>query len=88
MEAQATQTINLLLVDDHAMFREGLARVLEKEPVRPRPLLTGDDVMAELSLPPGPLIGRILAAVGRAHAEGRVQTRAQGLALARRIAGG
>jgi two-component system nitrate/nitrite response regulator NarL len=24
--------INLLLVDDHAMFREGLARVLEKEP--------------------------------------------------------
>ena len=32
MEAQATQTINLLLVDDHAMFREGLARVLEKEP--------------------------------------------------------
>jgi len=28
----AIQTINLLLVDDHAMFREGLARVLEKEP--------------------------------------------------------
>ena len=28
----AAQTINLLLVDDHAMFREGLARVLEKEP--------------------------------------------------------
>src|SRR5262245_46662764 len=26
------QPINLLLVDDHAMFREGLARVLEKEP--------------------------------------------------------
>jgi two-component system nitrate/nitrite response regulator NarL len=25
-------TINLLLVDDHAMFRQGLARVLEKEP--------------------------------------------------------
>jgi two-component system nitrate/nitrite response regulator NarL len=24
--------INLLLVDDHAMFRQGLARVLEKEP--------------------------------------------------------
>lgn len=28
----ATQTINLFLVDDHGMFREGLARVLEKEP--------------------------------------------------------
>jgi DNA-binding NarL/FixJ family response regulator len=26
------ETINLLLVDDHAMFREGLARTLEKEP--------------------------------------------------------
>jgi two-component system nitrate/nitrite response regulator NarL len=25
-------TINLLLVDDHAMFREGLTRVLEREP--------------------------------------------------------
>jgi len=28
----AIQTIQLLLVDDHEMFREGLARVLEKEP--------------------------------------------------------
>src|SRR5579862_3245914 len=27
-----TQTINLLLVDDHAMFREGLARTFEREP--------------------------------------------------------
>jgi two-component system nitrate/nitrite response regulator NarL len=32
MEATSTQIINLLLVDDHAMFRQGLARVLEKEP--------------------------------------------------------
>src|SRR5260370_5543352 len=29
--APATQLINLLLVDDHAMFRQGLARVLERE---------------------------------------------------------
>ncbi|HMF79619.1 MAG TPA: response regulator transcription factor [Bryobacteraceae bacterium] len=27
-----TKTINLLLLDDHDMFREGLARTLEKEP--------------------------------------------------------
>jgi two-component system nitrate/nitrite response regulator NarL len=31
MEAISTQVINLLVVDDHAMFRQGLARVLEKE---------------------------------------------------------
>src|SRR5438309_1010545 len=32
MDQSATQSIRLLLVDDHAMFREGLASVLEKEP--------------------------------------------------------
>lgn len=32
MDNTAAQTINLLLLDDHEMFRQGLARVLEKEP--------------------------------------------------------
>ncbi|HYV64286.1 MAG TPA: response regulator transcription factor [Bryobacteraceae bacterium] len=32
MDNTAAQTINLLLLDDHQMFRQGLARVLEKEP--------------------------------------------------------
>ena len=32
VENSAVQQIALLLVDDHAMFREGLARGLEKEP--------------------------------------------------------
>jgi two-component system nitrate/nitrite response regulator NarL len=32
LENTAAQTINLLLLDDHEMFRQGLARVLEKEP--------------------------------------------------------
>ena len=31
MEKTTAQTINVLLVDDHAMFREGLARTLERE---------------------------------------------------------
>jgi two-component system nitrate/nitrite response regulator NarL len=32
MDSTILSTINLFLVDDHAMFRQGLARVLEKEP--------------------------------------------------------
>jgi len=32
LENTAEHPINLLLLDDHAMFRQGLARVLEKEP--------------------------------------------------------
>jgi two-component system nitrate/nitrite response regulator NarL len=32
MPEVAGKTIRLLLVDDHAMFREGVARMLEKEP--------------------------------------------------------
>lgn len=32
MTDSQAQTVNLLLVDDHEMFREGLARMLEKEP--------------------------------------------------------
>ncbi len=32
LDNTALATINVLLVDDHAMFREGLARVMEKEP--------------------------------------------------------
>jgi len=31
LEKTTAQTINVLLVDDHAMFREGLARTLERE---------------------------------------------------------
>jgi DNA-binding NarL/FixJ family response regulator len=30
MSQAAAQLINLFLLDDHAMFREGLARMLEK----------------------------------------------------------
>src|SRR5258708_37003244 len=32
LDSTITSTIRLLLLDDHAMFRQGLARVFEKEP--------------------------------------------------------
>jgi len=55
------------------------------ETVAPPPLVTGDDLMAELGLAPGPEIGRLLEAVREAQAAGEVQTREEALALARRL---
>jgi hypothetical protein len=46
------------------------------------PLVRGD----ELDLPPGPEIGRILAAIDEERAAGTISTRDDALALARRLA--
>jgi hypothetical protein len=46
------------------------------------PLVRGD----ELELPPGPEIGRILAAIDEERAAGAITTREEALALARRLA--
>jgi len=48
------------------------------------PLLRGD----ELGLPPGPEIGRILAAIDEERAVGTISTRDEALVLARRLAAG
>jgi hypothetical protein len=48
------------------------------------PLVRGD----ELELPPGPEIGRILAAIDEERAAGTISTREEALALARRLAEG
>ena len=45
------------------------------------PLVRGD----ELGLPPGPAIGRILAAIEEERAAGTITTRAEALALARAL---
>jgi len=58
---------------------------LEEQPVTRARLVTGDDVMADLSIRPGPLVGRLLAAIEEAHALGEVSTREEALALARRL---
>jgi len=55
-----------------------------EEPEVTPPLLDGHGLMRELQLTPGPLIGRLLAAIGEAQASGEITTREQALALARR----
>jgi poly(A) polymerase len=49
------------------------------------PLLTGDDLIRELDLSGGRLLGAVLTSVRRAHLEGRVQTKHEALALARSV---
>jgi putative nucleotidyltransferase with HDIG domain len=56
-----------------------------EQTVAPPVLITGDDLMAELGLDPGPQVGRLLEAVREAQAAGEVTTREQALALARRL---
>jgi poly(A) polymerase len=51
------------------------------------PLLNGDELMRALGLAPGPLVGRLLAAIDRAQAEGEISTSTEALALARSIVG-
>lgn len=48
-----------------------------------RGLLTGHDVMKELQIESGPLVGRLLKSVAQAEAQGRVRTREEALKLAR-----
>lgn len=51
------------------------------------PLLRGRDLLAELGLPEGPRVGEVLRRIEEAEREGRVSTREEALALARRCIG-
>ncbi|HLZ69512.1 MAG TPA: HD domain-containing protein [Dehalococcoidia bacterium] len=70
----------------HVDYITWLLRTLyEDETVsHPPRLLDGNDLMRELALAPGPLIGRLLEAVREAQAAGEVRDREAALALARR----
>ncbi|MBI4200273.1 MAG: HD domain-containing protein [Chloroflexi bacterium] len=59
--------------------------LVQKEPQRAHRLLTGDDLMAALRLPPGPLIGQVLEVLREAQAAGEVTTQGEALALARKL---
>lgn len=49
------------------------------------PLVTGDDLIQELDLPGGRLLGAVLTSVRRAQLEGAVSTKPEALALARSV---
>jgi len=53
--------------------------------VRPPKLLDGIELMQDLSIEPGPLVGELLEAVRLAQVEGRVTTRMDALELARQL---
>lgn len=72
----------------HAKFTaEVLRRYLQRQTAtQPVRLVNGDDLMRELGLVPGPALGRVLKAVEDAQKRGEVATRAEAIALAKKIA--
>lgn len=70
-----------------AALRPLINRYLDPEDVvaHPIPVLSGQDLMSHLNLPPSPQIGRLLAALQVARAEGLIETQGEAIAFARRI---
>ena len=60
----------------------------EREVIAPPRLIDGDELMAELGIPPGRELGRILEMIREAQAAGEVRSREDGLRLARGYLGG
>lgn len=58
-------------------------RFKEEGAISPPKLITGNDLMTELKISPGPLVGRLLEMVREAQAAGEVSTREEALDLAR-----
>ncbi|MCQ3939344.1 MAG: hypothetical protein DPW18_20210, partial [Chloroflexi bacterium] len=54
-----------------------------EEVVAPPRLLDGSDLIKELKLSPGPLIGQLLETIRENQAAGKIRNREQALALAR-----
>ena len=73
-------------IDQQRAFLEGMLQAYffkAEEVVRPPRLLDGNKLMEVLGLKPGPLIGRLLAAIEEAQAEGRIRSAEEALALAK-----
>lgn len=79
--------------DEWAAHVAGCFKLLEayyerrESQVAPLPLITGDDLMRALGLPPGPQVGRLLEAVREAQAMGEVADREAALDYAKRMTG-
>ena len=59
--------------------------IRERDRILPPRLIQGEELMHRLSLQPGPLIGRLLAAISDAQAEGRIHSKAEAFWLAEEI---
>jgi hypothetical protein len=68
------------------LARELLVEALRWRTERPRPLLRGDDLVAELGIDAGPEVGRLLSQLAEAQFAGDVLTRDEALEFARRLA--
>lgn len=56
-----------------------------QEVVAPPQIINGSDLIEETGIAPGPQLGRVLSAVREAQAEGKITTREEALAFARRL---
>jgi poly(A) polymerase len=72
---------------EHHVFLKHQLETMSAEEIDPAPLINGRDLLA-MGLPPGKAVGKILEAVRIAQLEGTVQSRAEALALARKLAHG
>jgi hypothetical protein len=67
------QAVNRLLTEYWTRLAKGVA---------PAPLVSGDDLIAELELAPGPRVGELLEAIREAQSAGEIATREEALRLA------
>lgn len=70
------------------LARELLDEAFRWREERPQPLLRGDDLIAELGVPAGPEVGRLLEELAEAQFAGEVQTREEALQRARKLKSG
>ncbi len=79
----------LLTLDEMRIQSRVINHILVVGPQKQTPaasrkgLLTGHDIMKELQIESGPLVGRLLKSIAQAEAQGRVSTREEALKLAR-----